>query len=176
MTSEYRGESTGEFPRLFDVRQCEGKAAHIEADEAERAALAKRFGIVRIDRLEADVVLHRKDRVVEATGTVSADIVQPCAVSAEDLPVSVQEPLAIRFVPEVRIYAPDEEVELSAEDRDEIEYSGTHLDLGEAVAQTLALAIDPFAVGPEADEARKRPEFDGEAEPSPFAALKNLKL
>jgi uncharacterized metal-binding protein YceD (DUF177 family) len=176
MSAEGPDPSTGEFPRLFDVRQCEGKAAHIEADAAERAALAKRFGIVRIDRLEADVVLHRKDRVVEATGTVSADIVQPCAVSAEDLPVAVEEPLAIRFVPEVRIYAPDEEIELSNEDRDEIEYNGSHLDLGEAVAQTLALAIDPFAVGPEAEEARKRPEFNGAAAPGPFAALKNLKL
>lgn len=176
MTSDLPGEPAGEFPRLFDVRQCEGKAAHIEAGEAERAALSKRFGIVRIDRLEADVVLHRKDRVVEATGTVSADIVQSCAVSAEDLPLCVQEPIAVRFVPEVRIYAPDEEIELSAEDRDEIEYNGTHLDLGEAVAQTLALAIDPFAVGPEAEDARKRPEFNGEAEPGPFAALKNLKL
>ena len=170
------GDPTGEFVREFEVRQCEGKAAHVEADQAERAALSKRFGIVRIDRLTADVVLHRKDRVVEATGTVNAEIVQACAISAEDLPVSLEEPLAIRFVPEVRIYAPDEEIELSAEDRDEIEYSGTHFDLGEAVAQTLALAIDPFAVGPEAEEARKRPELNGEAEPGPFAALKDLKL
>jgi uncharacterized metal-binding protein YceD (DUF177 family) len=169
-------DPSGEFVREFEVRQCEGKAAHIEANEAERAALSKRFSIVRIDRLTADVVLHRKDRVVEATGSVSADIVQACAVSAEDLPVSVEEPIAIRFVPEVRIYAPDEEIELSAEDRDEIEYIGTHFDLGEAVAQTLALAIDPFAIGPEAEAARKRPEMNGEAEPGPFAALKNLKL
>lgn len=169
-------DHAGEFVRLFEVRQCEGKAAHIDATKEERAALSRRFGIVRIDRLVADVVLHRKDRVVEATGTISADIVQACAISAEDLPVAVEEPLTIRFVPEVRVYAPDEEIELSAEDRDEIEYSGTHFDLGEAVAQTLALAIDPFAVGPEAEEARKRPELNGEAEPGPFAALKDLKL
>lgn len=167
---------TTEFSREFDVRQCEGKAAHIEANEAERAALSQRFGIVRIARLEADVVLHRKDRVVDATGTLSADIVQACAVSAEDLPATVREEIAVRFVPEVRIYAPDEEIELSAEERDEIEYNGSHFDLGEAVAQTLALAIDPFAVGPEAAEARKRPELNGEPEAGPFAALKNLKL
>jgi uncharacterized metal-binding protein YceD (DUF177 family) len=165
-----------EFSREFDVRQCEGKAAHIDANEAERAALSKRFGIVRIDRLEADVVLHRKDRVVDAIGTLSADIVQACAVSAEDLPVAIREPITVRFVPEARVYAPDQEIELSAEECDEMDYSGTHFDLGEAVAQTLALAIDPFAVGPQADEARKRPEFNGEEDAGPFAALKNLKL
>jgi uncharacterized metal-binding protein YceD (DUF177 family) len=167
--------TTSEFPREFDVRQCEGKAVHLEADVAERAALAQRFGIVRIERLEADLVLHRKDRTVDATGTLSADIVQACAVSAEDLPVAVHEEIAVRFVPEARTYAPDEEIELSAEDCDEIEYSGSHFDLGEAVAQTLALAIDPFLTGPDADEARKRPELNGEKE-NPFAALKGLKL
>lgn len=167
--------SPTEFPRAFDVRQCEGKAVHIAADEAERAALSRRFGIVRIDRLEADVVLHRKDRVVDAKGTLSADIVQACAVSAEDLPVAVREPIEVRFVPEIRTYAPDQEIELSAEDCDEVAYSGSHFDLGEAVAQTLALAIDPFLTGPDADEARKRPELNGEKE-NPFAALKGLKL
>jgi uncharacterized metal-binding protein YceD (DUF177 family) len=176
MTSGTSPNAPFEFSREFDVRQCEGKAVHLEADEAERTALSRRFGIVRIDRLEADVVLHRKDRVVDATGTLSADIVQACAVSAEDLPVVVNEEVAVRFVPETRIYAPDQEIELSAEERDEIEYDGSHFDLGEAVAQTLALAIDPFAVGPEAEAARRRPEMNGEAEPGPFAALKNLKL
>lgn len=169
-------DTGSEFPRPFDVRQCEGKAAHIEANEAERAALSQRFGIVRIDSLTADVVLHRKNRDVEATGTLDARIVQACAVSAEDLPVAVHDEIAVRFVPEVRTYAPDEEIELSAEDRDEIEYDGSHFDLGEAVAQTLALAIDPFAVGPDAEAARQRPEFKGEEDAGPFAALKNLKL
>lgn len=164
-----------EFSRLFDVRQCEGKAAHLEADEAEREALSRRFGIVRIDALQADVELHRKVRTVEAVGTLTAEIVQACAVSAEDLPVSVREDIAVRFVPEARTYGPDEEVELSAEAFDEIEYAGTHFDLGEAVAQTLALAIDPFLTGPQADEARKRPELNGE-EGNAFAALKNLNL
>lgn len=165
-----------EFSREFDVRQCEGKAARLQANEAERAALSKRFGIVRIDRLEAEVVLHRKDRVVDARGTLEADIVQACAVSAEDLPVSVREEIAVRFVPEARSYGPDEEIELSAEECDEIEYEGSHFDLGEAVAQTLALAIDPFLVGPEAEEARKRPELNGSGDAGPFAALKDLKL
>lgn len=169
-------ESESEFPRMFDVRQCEGKQVRLEADEAERAALSRRFGIVRIDRLEADLVLRRRDRTVEAEGTLEADIVQPCAVSAEDLPVAVREPIAVRFVPEARSYTHDEEIELTAEECDEIEYAGSHFDLGEAVAQTLALAIDPFLTGPDAEQARKRPEFNEEDDAGPFAALKGLNL
>ncbi|MEW9855820.1 YceD family protein [Novosphingobium sp. M1R2S20] len=164
-----------EFPRMFDVRQCEGKQVHIEANEAERAALASRFGIVRVDRLEADVLLSRRDREVDAAGMLVADIVQACAVSAEDLPVSVREEFTVRFVPEAQHHT-DEEIELDAEDCDEIEYSGTHFDLGEAVAQSLALAIDPFATGPQADEVRRMPELSGEDKENPFAALKGLNL
>lgn len=164
-----------EFSLSLDVRQAEGKAPHLEAGEAERAAIAKRFSLVRIDRLVADLELHRQDRVVEARGRLQADFVQSCAVSAEDMNVSVDEPLYFRFVPETTIYSPDEEVELSAEDYDEIEYSGTHFDIGEAVTQSLGLAIDPFLTGPDADTARNT--VMGKAEDQgPFAALKGLKL
>ena len=46
-------------------------------------------------------------------------------------------------------------VKISPEELDEIEYHGEMFDLGEAVAQSLALAIDPYAEGPNADAARK---------------------
>jgi len=70
---------------------------------------------------------------------------------------------------------PDEEVELAADELDEIEYEGTQIDLGEAVAQSLALAIDPFLEGPGADEFRRKSGFFGEGAASPFAALEKLK-
>ncbi|MFC0204445.1 DUF177 domain-containing protein [Novosphingobium soli] len=169
-----------EFSRPFDVRQAQGKQPRLEADQAERAALAERFGLVRIDSLVADVELATRDRaggfVVEANGTLKAKIVQPCAVSAEDLDVSIDEPLFFRFVPRSTAHVPDEEVELSAEDLDDIEYDGTHFDLGEAVAQSLALAIDPFLTGPEAEAARQAAGIGTPEDQGPFAALKGLKM
>jgi uncharacterized metal-binding protein YceD (DUF177 family) len=163
---------TPEFSRPFDVRQLDHRAVQLVADEAERAALSKRFGIVRIDRLEAEVVLEREGEALNAKGTLSADIVQSCAVSAEDLDVAIREPLAFRFVPETGARRPDEEVELDADELDEIEFSGTTIDLGEAIAQSVALAIDPFLTGPQADEARR---LLREESASPFAALAALK-
>jgi uncharacterized metal-binding protein YceD (DUF177 family) len=164
----------GEFARPFDVRQCEGKQVHLVADERERTALAQRFDIVRVDRLEADLVLTRHNRDVAVSGTMRADIVQPCAVSAEDLPVTVEEPIALRFVPAVARPTADEAIELDAEELDEIEYDGTHIDVGEAVAQSLALAIDPFLTGPQAAEARRR--LAEQDKGSAFDALKGLKF
>jgi uncharacterized metal-binding protein YceD (DUF177 family) len=82
---------------------------------------------------------------------------QPCAISGEDFPVTIDEPVDLRFVEECQRIAAEEaeEIELEADDCDEIEYSGEMFDLGEAVAQTLGLAIDPYAEGPHADAARK---------------------
>ncbi|PEQ11330.1 DNA-binding protein [Novosphingobium sp. PC22D] len=163
-----------EFSHSFDVRQSEGRQVRLVANERERAALAERFALVRVDRLEADVLLTRKGRDVAANGMLEADIVQSCAVSAEDLAVQVREPIALRFVPAADPGSFPEELDLEAEDLDEIEYSGTHFDLGEAVAQTLGLAIDPYLTGPEAEAAREAAGLSRPEDQSPFAALKGL--
>ena len=167
--------SAPEFSRPVDVRQAQGKAMTLTASEAECAALAQRFGLVRIDRLEAQLLLSRDGDAVEARGTLDAAIVQTCAVSGDDLPVAISEPLFFRFVPAVGDHNPDEEVEIGAHDCDEIEFEGTMIDPGEAVAQSLALAIDPFAEGPGAEEARRRAGIIGEGAAGPFAALAALK-
>jgi hypothetical protein len=172
--------SAPEYSRTFDVRQVDRLHVRLEPDAAERAALARRFGIVSIETLAADIDLACKTRAggfqIEASGTLKAQIVQPCAISAEDLAVTIDEPLFFRFVPQSTAFAPDEEIELSAEALDEIEYEGTHFDLGEAVAQSLALAIDPFLTGPDAEAMRKSGLIGKPEEANPFAALKGLKL
>jgi uncharacterized metal-binding protein YceD (DUF177 family) len=164
--------SAPEFSRPFDVRQLDHRAVSLAANEAERKALAARFGLVRIDRLEAEVTLTRKGNALDATGTLVAQIVQSCAVSAEDLPLRIDEPLILRFVPENPRPSAEEEVELEPDALDEVPFSGSTVDLGEAVAQSLALAIDPFAVGPEAERARA---LFGDGPANPFAGLADLK-
>ena len=173
MTSAF---SPPEFSRSIDLRQITEAPARIEATADERAALAARFGLVAIDRLAAAVTLINEAGTVTGTGRLQAAWTQPCAISGEDLPQVADEPIAFRFVPASRAHAPEEEVELSERDCDEIEYAGTAFDLGEAVAQSLALAIDPFATGPQADEARKAAGIATEAQSGAFAALANLNL
>lgn len=164
-----------EFTRMVELRSIDARVRHLEAGEAERAALAERFGLVSIGRLEADVELAVDGAVVTATGTLNAEIVQSCAITGDDLPVAIREPLAFRFVPESELQpAPDDEIELDTEEPDEIPYAGTTFDLGEAVAESLALAIDPYATGPDADLVRKEAGLLDEAATSPFAALKGL--
>ncbi|HVR90342.1 MAG TPA: DUF177 domain-containing protein [Novosphingobium sp.] len=164
-----------EFSRLIDLRQLVLEPLHFEATEAERAALAKRFELVAILRLTADVTVEQDRNKVLAKGRLQADIVQSCAISGEDLPVRIAERLSLRFVPEGTGKRPDEEIELELDDLDEIEFSGTSIDLGEALAQSMALAIDPFAEGPDADRVRREVGLLDEGSAGPFAALAKLK-
>lgn len=162
-----------EFSRPVDERQVTDRPIAVEADEAERTALARRFGLVAIDRLQAAVTLERDGEALAARGRLSAAIVQSCAVSGEDLPVMVDEPLALRFVPAQAVT--EDEIELAAADLDEIPFEGHTFDLGEAVAQSLALAIDPYATGPEAERVRQEAGLGDETASGPFAALAALR-
>lgn len=164
-----------EFSRVIDLRQIGNKPVHLVADETERRRLAGRFSLSAIDSLEADIELVPEGPVVTATGRLRAAVVQACAVSGEDFPVTLDEPLFVRFVPAVRRDVPDEEIELDADDLDEVEYQGTAFDVGEAVAQSLALAIDPFAEGPNAEAARKAAGLSDPSASGPFAALSALR-
>ena len=171
-----------EFSRILSLRQITRQPIELEANEGERAALAKRFAISAVDRLTAEIRLDRNGDRVSAEGSLIADIIQPCAVSGEDFPVHIEEDIGFRFVPEGSIHPSlqegDEiEIELHEHELDEIEYTGETFDLGEGVAQTLALAIDPYAVGPEAEAARKKAGIITEDTPrGPLAeALAGLK-
>lgn len=162
-----------EFSRPMDIRQADGRPLHLSADEGERAALSKRFGLIAISRLEAELTLSVTGSTVEAKGRLAADIVQSCAVSGDDLAASIAEPIRFRFVPEMPI--DEEEIELGEEECDDIPFDGQTFDPGEAVAQSLGLAIDPYATGPNADQARRAAGIMEEDASGPFAALAALK-
>jgi hypothetical protein len=174
--------STPEFSRPIKDRQLPAEPVAIEANETERCALARRFGIASIEAFSASVSLAPDGKAVLAKGQLKARVTQNCAVSGDDFATVICEPLALRFVEEVPVAELDDpdaviDVDLSSQDCDEIEYSGGSFDLGEAVSQTLGLAIDPYAEGPNADAARAKAGIVGDDAPSgPLAeALAALK-
>lgn len=160
---------------MVKARPLPAGAVVIEASAQERAALAERFGLGAVHSLRAEVALEQKPRAIRAAGRLTAAIMQPCAVSGEDFPVTIDEPVDLRFVEgSGRPMTEDEqqEIELEADDCDEIAFTGDMFDLGEAVAQTLGLAIDPYAEGPNADAARTAAGIVAEGEQDgPLAAM-----
>ena len=166
-----------EFSRTLDTRQLPASPVALSATPEECAALAARFGLVALPRLDARVTLAPSGAAIVASGRLCAELVQSCAVSGEDLPVTIDEPFALRFVPAAAGRpSPPEEVEIAPTDPDEIAFEGSTIELGEALAQSLALAIDPYATGPQADAVRDAHGLGDEGAAGPLAeALRALK-
>ena len=165
-----------ELSRSIRLDQLPTEPFSITANDTERAALAARFDLEAIDALTAEVTLSQDEQGILGTGALNASIQQVCAISGEVFENTVSEELALRFVAALgSAPKPDEEIELQSEELDEIEYTGNSFDLGEAIAQTLGLAIDPFAEGPGAEGARASDLITSEEASGPFAALAALK-
>ncbi len=150
------------------------RTVEIAAESEERAALAKRFGLQSLDLLEASAMLHPVASGIEAKGRMKAKAVQSCVITGDVVPADVDQTFVIRFVAEDMAPSGDE-VELDADDCDIMEHDGQVIDLGEAVAQTLGLALDPYPRSADADAQVKAAGILSEEEAGPFGALAALK-
>jgi uncharacterized metal-binding protein YceD (DUF177 family) len=158
-----RIDSIGEAPRTLSI----------EADEAERAALARRFGYVGLDRLAADVSLSRRGEAITARGTLRASLAQSCVATGEAVPEEVEESFSIEFRPQPRVG--DEEIELGEGELDVVFYDSATVDVGEAVAETLSLAVDLWPRAAGAEDALRKAGVKSEEEAGPFGALAALR-
>ena len=159
--------------RLDQIR--DGERLDLVADDAERNAIAKRLGLVSLDRLDAHVALSRTGEIVRAEGRLVAAAAQSCAVTGEPVAEHVDEAFAILFMPEPQVGGPEEEVELGAADCDTVFYDGARIDLGGAIADTLALSLNPYPRSAGAEAALKEAGVLTEEQASPFAVLAALK-
>ena len=170
-----------EFSRTVRVDTLGGQPRELSigATEEERAALAQRFGLIGIDRLSAEASVKRSGEEVRADGSLSAAVVQSCVATGEPVPAEVNEEFSIVFRPHPEGMSEEEEIELSEGELDVVFYDGSAVDLGEAVAETLSLSLDPYPRAPVAEEALReagvKTEEEHKAETSPFAALAALK-
>jgi len=153
----------------------DGERLDLAADEAERRSIAERLNLDSLDRLEAHVVLTRTGASVRAEGRLAATLDQRCVVTNDPVPAHIDEPFALLFMPEPDSAKPDDEIELGSADCDIVFHDGSTIDLGSAIADTLALALDPYPRSAGADAALKEAGVLSEAEASPFAVLAQLK-
>lgn len=169
--------ATPEFSRPYRLDRIGAGEVQTEvsAEPAERDALAHRFSLVAIKRLSARLALRRDGDTVIARGHLSAAVTQSCVASGEDVPATIEEDFAIRFLPEGDGAPTEDEIELSEDECDTVFYSGGSVDLGEAAAETLALALDPFPRSPRAAEVLREAGVLNEGEAGPFGGLAALK-
>jgi uncharacterized metal-binding protein YceD (DUF177 family) len=161
---------TPEFSRPIKLDQIGGKGhvVALSATAEECVALAARFDLISLSSLTASLTVSREGEIVALSGEFSAAVTQACIASAEPVTVAIHELVHVRFVPD----APDgEEVELDSADCDVMEHDGQSIDLGEAIAQSLALALDPYPRSPNAEAALRTAGVKSEEDVRPLGAL-----
>ncbi len=142
----------------------------IEATVQEREKLSRRFDLISLHRLEAEVELRRQSpEVILLEAEFSAEFEQCCAVTLEPVRGAVSDRFSLVYGP-----APEEEQEI-APTTDEPAFEpldGNSIDIGEAVAQELSLALPIFPRDPEAriDQAATAEPLQG-----PFATLARVR-
>jgi uncharacterized metal-binding protein YceD (DUF177 family) len=150
----------------------------IVANATERARLAERFGLLALDRLEATVSLKRgSGGVIQVRGRFEAEVVQACVATLEPVRSRLSESFAIAFGSAATTAGGAVVIGLEDEDPPEELVEG-RIDLGEIVAQQLAVALDPYPHAPGAREkaaATDAGEAGAEKKASPFAALAPLR-
>tara|TARA_R110000824_G_scaffold3839_12_gene18415 strand:+ start:16980 stop:17504 length:525 start_codon:yes stop_codon:yes gene_type:complete len=151
------------------------KTGTLLAREDERKALAQRFDLPEISSLKASYKLLGSERGIAFTGQIESDLHQSCAITGDAISVEVRDTFDILFIPKADPSELEEEIELTEEECDLVEYELAQLDLGEAIAQTLYLSLDPFPRGPDADAVARKKGLKSEAEAGPFGALAALK-
>ncbi len=171
--------SESEFSHILKLDEIGGtRKIALSADDAECRALAKRFGLLALKDLTANAELYRDGEAVRVSGIFSAKVAQACIASGEPVPEDISEELNLIFIPNLD-HAPDAEIELSSDECESIFHDGKSIDLGEAVAQSVALALNPYPRSDGAEEALRtagvKSEEEEREESGPFAALAELK-
>ena len=163
---------TPEFSRqvAIDQLRAEPFRQQIEATAKEREALSRRFDLIALDRLSAEVVLRRRSsESILLEAEFSAEFEQCCAVSLEPVRGTVSDRFSLVYGP-----ATDTEPEIAFGDEEPSfePLRGNSIDIGEAVAQELSLSLPRFPRHPEAiidDTAAAKPLA------GPLAALLHLR-
>jgi uncharacterized metal-binding protein YceD (DUF177 family) len=153
----------------------EGTRIDLNPNAGDCADIARQLGLESLGRLEAHAVLTRDGERVHVEGRVLASLEQACVVTGAPVAASVDEPFGLDFLPEPTVARPDEEIELRPDDCDIMFHDGATIDLGAAVVDSLALALDPYPRSAGAEAELREAGVISEEEAGPFAALAALR-
>ena len=123
-------DSIGEDDRSIDL----------SANEYERAALTRRFGLVSIDSFSAHVALSwlKPGKVISVKGRISAHVTQSCVITLDPVPAQIDEEIDL-------VFSQNPERTADIIDPNEAEtLDGEEIDIGEIVSEELSLSLNPY--------------------------------
>ncbi len=134
-------------PLPVDKISAGGVEEYLIASPAERKALAARFDLIDLPKLEANLNIDHASngKMIAVTGKLSAKVVQQCVVTLEPLETQIDDEINILYAPAHFLDkgAGPPHVDSGEDEAPEPIVNGI-IDLGELVAQHLAIAINPY--------------------------------
>ncbi|MDO9416000.1 YceD family protein [Pararhizobium sp.] len=155
----------------------------LKANDRELKALVAAWNVLTVEAVSAELQISRwKKDGVRVRGRIRAKLAQACVVTLEPVDEVIDEPLEVIFVPEgsklARIVANDSaEMILDPDGPDLPEmFTGDTIDVGQTVAEHVALALDPYPrkAGAHFGERIESTE-ETDQKPNPFTVLKDWK-
>jgi uncharacterized metal-binding protein YceD (DUF177 family) len=160
-------------PLALDGVPAEGTILRLQASAEECRALATRFELVLVDRLEGEIRVEPSAvaGTFHVAGRLAADVVQTCVVTLEPVAAEVVAEFDRLFSRDLPAEA-EGEVEIDPEAEMPEPLVGNRLDLGEILAEELSLALDPYPRSAQADRLLAELDEVRSAEANgPFASL-----
>lgn len=149
----------------------------IVASAEDCAAIARRFGWIAVERLTATLDIAVKGKEVTITGMVRAQVTQACVATGDPVAEGINAPLSLVLVPIETLEAAEDagDIELDDSALDVLGYENGRFDLGDIVAETLAVSVDPWPRSKGASEYLKAKGVLSEEEAGTFGALAGLR-
>lgn len=175
--------STIEFSHPFETDKLgpNPKRIHLEASAGELGALSKRFELTKLDFFKGQAVLKRlSGKKIECHYQMSASLIQQCVVTFKPIQSQIELDFKRVYDGSIKKENEDKEIEIDIEDTDELDpiIDGV-IDIAAAVAEELALEINPFPRADDTDftEIGVGPDITEEEVKSnnPFSVLAELK-
>ena len=141
-----------EFSRPLDVIAIGARVMQrkISANAKERQLLATRFALLALDRLDATLELRRgPDGSVSVSGHLSGRVTQACVVTLEPVHSNLEADFSRSFSEQASAEQSDVTLDFDVDEPDCIQDG--QIDLGEVVAEEMALALDPYPRAPGAE-------------------------
>jgi uncharacterized metal-binding protein YceD (DUF177 family) len=169
-----------EFSRPLDVTRVppQGSTEKISADPPECADLARRLGLPALHSLEAELkVVRWRGGGLKIKGRFTADLDQTCVVTLDVFRSLLRDEFESYFLPAGSSAGAETAL---IEEGDAEPFNNGIIDMGEVVAEAVALALDPYPrrtgvsfASVIEDEPAAGPGKD--AERNPFAGLETLR-
>ena len=147
----------------------------IKANDKECAALAKRFELRKLSDFEATIKVRRvAGGMVRLEGKISAEVVQTCVVSLQDVHAHVTGTFDTYLTEEQQDLPEDVDIFLDDPESAAEMIIGGNIDLGEVASQYLSLNLDPYPRAPGVSLAAQLAAVGAGGGANPFAVLKGL--